>query len=60
MIADKELGGTQLLADSDWNSKFIKDYQIQGIPRFIILDPDGKIVNRRSALRGGLCPSRRQ
>ncbi|MDD7885701.1 TlpA disulfide reductase family protein [Flavivirga sp. 57AJ16] len=45
MVTDKELGGVQLLADSDWKSKFIQDYKIQGIPRFILIDPAGNVVN---------------
>ncbi|MFY0630224.1 MAG: TlpA family protein disulfide reductase [Flavobacteriaceae bacterium] len=44
MIVDKELGGVQLFADNDWESKFIEDYMIKGIPRFILVDPSGKIV----------------
>ena len=35
MIVDKALGGMQLLADNGFRSKFIQDYQINGIPRFI-------------------------
>ena len=45
MVADKKLGGIQLIADSDWNSSFIKDYAIDSIPRFIIIAPDGTILN---------------
>ncbi|WP_264565786.1 TlpA family protein disulfide reductase [Flavobacterium sp. N3904] len=44
MIKDKSLGGVQLFADNDWNSKFVKDYKITGIPRFILIDPKGIIV----------------
>jgi thiol-disulfide isomerase/thioredoxin len=44
-VADKELGGIQLFADNDWNSQFVKDYQINGIPRFILVGPNGEIVN---------------
>jgi thiol-disulfide isomerase/thioredoxin len=44
LIKDKELGGVQVLADNDWNSQFVKDYYISGIPRFILVDPNGKIV----------------
>ena len=44
MVKNKELGGIQLFADNDWNSKFVKDYAIEGIPRFILIDPEGKIV----------------
>ncbi|GGG97619.1 hypothetical protein GCM10011416_14570 [Polaribacter pacificus] len=45
MVTDKKLGGTQLIAESDWSSEFIKEYQINSIPRFIMIDPSGKIVN---------------
>lgn len=45
MILDKELGGIQLLADNNWESQFVEDYMIKGIPRFIIIDPEGKIIN---------------
>jgi thiol-disulfide isomerase/thioredoxin len=44
-VADKELGGIQLFADNDWNSQFVKDFQINGIPRFILVGPNGEIVN---------------
>lgn len=45
MVANKELGGTQLLADKQIDSDFIRSYYIQGIPRFILLDPEGNIVS---------------
>lgn len=45
MVNDKELGGIQLIADNDWKSKFVQDYAIQGIPRFILIDPNGNIVS---------------
>ncbi|MFE3871294.1 TlpA family protein disulfide reductase [Flavobacterium sp. ZS1P70] len=45
LIKDKELGGVQLFADNNWNSQFIKDYGINSIPRFILIDPTGKIVS---------------
>ena len=44
LIKDKELGGVQVFADKDWNSQFVKDYNITGIPRFILIDPNGNIV----------------
>jgi hypothetical protein len=43
MIAEKEMGGIQLFAGTD--SKFAEDYQIDGIPRFILIDDKGNIVN---------------
>ncbi|WP_103863646.1 TlpA disulfide reductase family protein [Aquimarina sp. I32.4] len=45
MVEQKELGGIQLFADNNWNSQFVTDYGIRGIPRFILIDPDGNIVS---------------
>jgi thiol-disulfide isomerase/thioredoxin len=45
LVNNKQLGGIQLLADKDWDSKFITAYNIRGIPRFILIDPSGNIVN---------------
>lgn len=45
MIQDKSLGGIQLMADTNWSSKFVQDYAILGIPRFILVDPEGNIVS---------------
>jgi len=44
MIKEKELGGIQLLADKAWESEFVKNYRINGIPRFILIDPKGNII----------------
>lgn len=44
-VTEKQLGGIQLFADNDWNSDFVKAYNINGIPRFILIDPKGNIVN---------------
>lgn len=44
MIKEKELGGIQLFADNLWESKFVADYMVKGIPKFILLDPKGNIV----------------
>ena len=45
MVTDKELGGVQLLADNDWQSEFVQNFKIKGIPRFILIDPTGNVVN---------------
>lgn len=44
MVAKEKLGGIQLLAEGDWKSTIIKAYAIDGIPRFILIDPEGNIV----------------
>jgi len=45
MIKDKEMGGVQLIASKDTQVELDSFFKISGIPRFIILDPNGKIVN---------------
>ena len=45
MVKDENLQGIQLLANQEWNSDFVRDYNIQGIPRFILIDKEGKIVD---------------
>ncbi|MEP1487736.1 MAG: TlpA disulfide reductase family protein [Algibacter sp.] len=44
MVTDKNMTGIQLIADNSWSSSFIDGYQLSGVPRFILLDPEGKIV----------------
>ncbi len=45
MVKDRELKGVQLFAMHDWESTINKDYNIKGIPRFIMIDKEGKIVD---------------
>ncbi|MGB5419440.1 TlpA family protein disulfide reductase, partial [Algibacter sp.] len=45
MVNEKQLGGIQLFADNDWESAFVREYQIQGIPKFILIDTEGHIVD---------------
>lgn len=44
MVADEQLGGIQLYADNNFESQFILDYGINAIPRFILIDAAGNIV----------------
>ncbi len=44
-VSDKQLGGVQVMADKDWNSEWAVAYGIQSIPRFILVGPDGKVVD---------------
>jgi thiol-disulfide isomerase/thioredoxin len=46
MLEEKEMGGVQLFA-SGW-SKIAKDYKINGIPRFMLFDSLGNIINVRA------------
>lgn len=44
MVKDKELGGIQIFAPKGWQSDFVQNYKINGIPRFILIDPNGNVV----------------
>ncbi len=45
MVTEKNMSGTQLITGSGWDSPFVKSFLISGIPRFILLDTDHKIVS---------------
>ena len=45
IVKENALSGLQLLADKNLYSEFIKDYKINSIPRFILIDPQGNIVS---------------
>jgi len=45
MVKSKGLKGVQIFADNNWNSDFVRAYGIKGIPRFILIDKEGNIVN---------------
>ncbi|MBD0833453.1 TlpA family protein disulfide reductase [Aestuariibaculum sediminum] len=45
MVADKNLSGVQILAPSAFESEFAQAYNINSIPRFILINPDGVIVD---------------
>ncbi|MGG8495769.1 TlpA family protein disulfide reductase [Tenacibaculum sp. TC6] len=44
-IEQKEMGGVQLFADKSFGSDFIKKFAIKGLPRFIMVDPEGNIIS---------------
>lgn len=45
MLEDKKMKGLQVFAPGAWNAEIITNYKIQGIPRFIIIDKEGKMVD---------------
>lgn len=45
MIEDKHMSGTQIIAPDKFESNFIKAYGVNAIPRFILIDPKGKVVD---------------
>jgi thiol-disulfide isomerase/thioredoxin len=48
LITEKKMSGVQLMADKEWDSKFIKQYNIRGIPKFILIDTNGSILNAQA------------
>ena len=48
MVTDKAMGGLQLFTEGAWSSDVIKRYQINGIPRFMIIGPDGNISDAQA------------
>lgn len=49
MVKDLDLKGVQLFADNNFESDFITAYGINSIPRFILLDPEGNIVDANAS-----------
>jgi thiol-disulfide isomerase/thioredoxin len=45
MVTEEAMGGVQLFAPEGPKSQFVEDYINIGIPRFILIDPEGKIVS---------------
>ncbi|RUA11599.1 MAG: thioredoxin [Flavobacteriia bacterium] len=45
MVKTKGLKGIQLFADNNWKSDFVTAYGITGIPRFILIDKKGNILD---------------
>ncbi len=48
-VKEHGLKGVQLIADQGFKSKIIEDYEITGVPRFMLFDKEGKIVSVNSA-----------
>ena len=44
IIADNHLEGNLIFIDS-WTKGFAKDYRVTGVPRFLIIGPDGNVIS---------------
>ncbi|MNL25790.1 Thiol-disulfide oxidoreductase ResA [compost metagenome] len=44
-VKTQQLGGVQLISDNDFKTDFVKQFNISSIPRFILIDPSGKIIS---------------
>ena len=45
MVKDRELGGVQLNIRSDPDNSFHSDYMITGVPKYLIIDPNGLVYD---------------
>jgi thiol-disulfide isomerase/thioredoxin len=45
MVAEEALGGHQWLAPAAWDSEVVTNYRIAGIPRFLLIDQQGRVVS---------------
>ena len=45
VVKERELKGVQLIADKAFESQFIRDYSINQIPTFLIIDKEGRIID---------------
>ena len=48
-VADEKLGGVQLHADKETKDRLSKALNIKSIPRFVLIDPEGKILDANAA-----------
>ena len=46
MVKDEQLSGVQIHAKGGWRAPFMDTYQIKGVPAFILVDPEGKLIDR--------------
>ena len=45
MVRRKNMKGVQVFTENAWESTICKDYLIKGIPRFILIDAQGKMID---------------
>ncbi|MGK0391715.1 MAG: thiol-disulfide isomerase/thioredoxin [Maribacter sp.] len=48
MVVDQALGGVQIHMPGGWGADICKKYNITGIPRFMLIDKEGKIINTKT------------
>ena len=47
-VKKEALGGVQLIAENDFNSDLANTYKINSIPRFLLFDKSGNIINTQA------------
>lgn len=44
-VKEKELSGVQIFTNEGWKAPFVTELEVTGIPRFVLISPEGIIVN---------------
>jgi thiol-disulfide isomerase/thioredoxin len=45
MVKEKKMDGLQWFAENAWQSELAQHFMVNGIPRFLLLDKEGKIID---------------
>ncbi len=45
MVRNKNMQGNQLFVHGDWGSDFALFYDVKAVPQFILIDPEGQIID---------------
>lgn len=53
MLNDWQLSGHQYIAKGAWESDIAKSYHLKGVPQFILIDPEGQIIDLSAARPSG-------
>jgi thiol-disulfide isomerase/thioredoxin len=53
MVADRSLSGTHVYAKGAWKADIMTHFVVEGIPRYILLDTEGKIIDRNAPRPSG-------
>ncbi len=53
MVTEQELSGIQLFAEGAWKSTITEQYNINGIPRFMLIDPEGNLISANASRPSG-------
>ncbi|MBI2968355.1 MAG: TlpA family protein disulfide reductase [Bacteroidetes bacterium] len=53
MVTEKKMKGIQVYTENDWNSVLAKEYYVKSIPRFILIDKQGNIINANAPRPSG-------
>lgn len=52
-VASDNVGGIQVWSPQGWRSSIVRDYEINGIPRYILIDPKGKLISSNAERPSG-------